>query len=74
MLKRYRKQAGFTQAELAKKLGYKSAQFVSNWERGVSALPVDKFKAFSKHTGCPISFLVKQKTERTRALVLGRVA
>lgn len=38
-LKAYRQKQGMTQHELAKKLGY-TAQFVTNWERGVSNPPV----------------------------------
>jgi transcriptional regulator with XRE-family HTH domain len=32
--------AGLTQMEVASKLGYKSPQFVSNWERGLSSPPI----------------------------------
>lgn len=39
-LKEKRKQAGFSQGEIAKKLGYTSPQFVSNWERGLCRPPV----------------------------------
>lgn len=38
-LKEKRVSAGFTQAELASKLGDVHTQFVSNWERGMCAPP-----------------------------------
>lgn len=38
-LKEKRMSAGFTQAELAGKLGDVHTQFVSNWERGMCAPP-----------------------------------
>lgn len=38
-LKEKRLSAGFTQAELAAKLGDVHTQFVSNWERGMCAPP-----------------------------------
>ncbi len=38
-LKKKRVDAGFTQAELASKLGDVHSQFVSNWERGLCAPP-----------------------------------
>jgi transcriptional regulator with XRE-family HTH domain len=38
-LKHKRILAGLSQGEVAKTLGYTSAQFVSNWERGVSSPP-----------------------------------
>mgnify|MGYP003874816653 FL=1 len=36
-----RLRSGLTQDELARKLSYSSAQFVSNWERGISLPPLD---------------------------------
>jgi transcriptional regulator with XRE-family HTH domain len=39
-LKKKRMASGLTQIEVSKKLGYSSAQFVSNWERGLSSPPV----------------------------------
>lgn len=36
-----RRAAGLTQHEIAETLGYSTAQFVSNWERGVAAPPID---------------------------------
>jgi transcriptional regulator with XRE-family HTH domain len=41
-LKTKRQEAGLSQLEVAKKLNYSSAQFISNWERGVSCPPLDK--------------------------------
>ena len=38
-LKEKRKHAGFSQADVSQRLGYASHQFISNWERGVSAPP-----------------------------------
>jgi transcriptional regulator with XRE-family HTH domain len=39
-LKSARTQAGLSQKEVAAVLGYKSSQFVSNWERGLSSPPI----------------------------------
>ena len=39
-LKSKRIEAGLTQSEVARKLGYSSPQFVSNWERGLANPPV----------------------------------
>jgi len=41
VIKRNRIKAGVTQADLATKLGYKSPQFVSNWERGEAMPPLE---------------------------------
>ena len=40
MIKEYRNKAQLSQAELAKKLGYTTPQFVSNFERGVGKVPL----------------------------------
>lgn len=42
-LKEKRINANFSQMDLASSLGYSTAQFVSNWERGIAAPPADKF-------------------------------
>ena len=43
LLKTARIESGLTQLEIAKKLGYSSSQFVSNWERGEALPPMDHF-------------------------------
>lgn len=47
-LKENRMKAGFTQADVAEKLGYSTAQFISNWERGVSSPPVKILKQLAR--------------------------
>lgn len=39
-LRKSRMSAGLSQKEVAAALGYKSSQFVSNWERGLSSPPI----------------------------------
>lgn len=39
-LKNKRIEVGLTQSDVARKLGYSSPQFVSNWERGLANPPV----------------------------------
>lgn len=41
LLKNMRQKSGLTQLALARKLTYSTAQFVSNWERGISLPPLD---------------------------------
>jgi transcriptional regulator with XRE-family HTH domain len=43
-LKEKRVESGYTQAELANKLGDVHSQFVSNWERGLCAPPSHAFQ------------------------------
>ncbi len=43
-LKEKRIASGLSQGDVADKLGYSTAQFISNWERGVAAPPVNILK------------------------------
>lgn len=65
MLKFYREKANLTQAELAKILNYSSPQFVSNIERGISELPIKKYKIASKTLRIPTSVLISHKLKLT---------
>lgn len=48
MLKKRRIELGIQQMDIAKKLGYGSAQFISNWERGISNPPPKVIKRLAK--------------------------
>lgn len=43
-LKEKRIKKNLTQAQIAKALGYKTSQFISNWERGLSTPPAAVIK------------------------------
>lgn len=43
-LKNKRIIAGFSQKDVAMKLGYSTSQFISNWERGVSQPPLSTLR------------------------------
>lgn len=47
-LQQERTSQGITQRALADELGYSSAQFISNFERGISAPPAKKLKYLIK--------------------------
>jgi transcriptional regulator with XRE-family HTH domain len=47
-LRESRMRAGLSQAQVARKLRYGTAQFVSNWERGVSEPPLKALKTLAK--------------------------
>lgn len=47
-LAKKRKNAGITQRQVTDALGYSSAQFCSNFERGIAAPPLKKMKTYSK--------------------------
>lgn len=46
-----RKQSGLSQGDLAKQLGYSTAQFISNWERDVAPVPLMKIRELHKLIG-----------------------
>lgn len=47
-LKTAREKAGLTQDQVAKRFGWQSAQFVSNWERGISYPPIAIIKRLAR--------------------------
>jgi transcriptional regulator with XRE-family HTH domain len=51
ILKKAREDAGLTQKQLADELGYSAAQFISNWERGVSSPPIEAWPVLTKTLG-----------------------
>lgn len=76
-LKEKRIQAGLTQSEVAKKLGYSSPQFVSNWERGLANPPVFVLRDLTKMYKVPVDqmfdLIVEDfKQELQRELSAGR--
>jgi len=52
-----REKSGLTQYELAKRLGYTSGQFVSNWERGKSRPPRHILKQLSQAVGVKVKII-----------------
>ncbi|RYZ67224.1 MAG: XRE family transcriptional regulator [Proteobacteria bacterium] len=55
-LRELRNAAGLSQGDVAKIMGYSSAQFISNWERGLSLPPVTALRQ--------IAFIYKVPTEK----------
>lgn len=50
-LQRAREAKGLTQREVSLELGYSSPQFISNFERGISAPPVRRLRVLIKRYG-----------------------
>ena len=65
MLKQLREKKGLTQADVAKRLGFGNAQFVSNIERGLAKLPVKHFKKVAALYGVPVERLIDLKLKQT---------
>jgi transcriptional regulator with XRE-family HTH domain len=58
-LKERRVHVGLTQSDVAKKLGYSSPQFVSNWERGLARPPVFILRNLTKMYRVPAEQMFK---------------
>ena len=63
VLKRLRIEAGLSQGDVRKALGYTSAQFVSNWERGLSIPPVETLGELAVFYSIPSEQLFKTYLE-----------
>lgn len=57
-----REEAGLSQSTVAKKLGYSTPQFISNWERHLSLPPINAIKKMSK--------MYKEPAERIFSAIL----
>lgn len=73
-LQEKRVKANFSQSEVAQKLGYSSPQFVSNFERGLCAPPLEKLKALIplyRMDGEEVLRLMLKEEERQLRMALG---
>lgn len=52
-LQKMRMKSGLTQREVSQTLGYSSAQFISNFERGIAVPPLKKLKVLMKMYDMP---------------------
>ena len=69
-----RLKAGLSQGDVAQKLGYSSPQFVSNFERGLCAPPLEKLKvlvSLYSLNGEEVLKLMLKEEERELRLALG---
>jgi transcriptional regulator with XRE-family HTH domain len=70
-LKKARAKAGLSQREVSNALGYSTAQFISNWERGVSTPPVSGIHRIARVYGIAaqelFEHLLAQVLEDTRS-------
>ena len=62
--------ADMTQKEVSEYLGYSSAQFISNFERGISAPPLKKLKRLCARYRVPTTKVVRALLEGQRNKIL----
>jgi transcriptional regulator with XRE-family HTH domain len=65
-LKTAREKRNITQSELAKRLGYSTSQFISNWERGLCDPPLDAIPEISQFLGLSKRDVVSVILEQTK--------
>jgi transcriptional regulator with XRE-family HTH domain len=66
-LRQKRELKGFTQAQVAIKLGFGSPQFISNIERGVSRVPLKSLRAFIELYEIPKEEIIEILMDEKRA-------
>lgn len=77
-LRRKRLESGMTQTALSRVLGYKTSQFVSNWENGRSSLPLSALAQIIRVLDVPQSEIIEilmaeTKEELTTQLSVSKV-
>lgn len=72
LLQRTRQANGLTQREVSLKLGYSSAQFISNFENGIASPPLKKLAVIIKMYGLkPEPVIAKFLQGERKAIVAG---
>jgi transcriptional regulator with XRE-family HTH domain len=66
-MKRSRENAGLSQQEVGRKLGFSSPQFVSNWERGISGPPAKALIRLKTIYKLDINHVVDLMVDNTRS-------
>lgn len=69
-LQAMRTKAGLTQREVSLALGYSSAQFISNFERGIAVPPLKKLKVLVKMYDMPVETVMDMILEAEREIIL----
>lgn len=73
-LKKMREKVELTQNDVAKSLGHSTPQLVSNWERGMCALPTTSILPVAKIYKVKPAVLLAMATKDFEARVLKRIA
>ncbi len=68
-LKEYRLNKGLSQGAVARVLGYSSAQFVSNFERGLCSPPLQKLRVLVDLYGIPVDMLTELLVDSQKRLI-----
>lgn len=69
-LQKMRLEANLTQREVSEALGYSSAQFISNFERGIAVPPLKKLKVLVKMYGMPVDTVMEMILNAEREIMM----
>ena len=69
-LQSMRTNAGLTQREVCLALGYSSAQFISNFERGIAVPPLKKLKILVKMYNMPVETVMDMILDAEREIMI----
>ncbi len=73
-LKEKREECGMSQLDVAKQLGYSSPQFVSNWERGIVAPPIETIAVLIDLYKIQASQVIQKIVEDTQYYLQGHLS
>lgn len=73
-LKEKREECGLSQLEVARQLGYSSPQFVSNWERGIVAPPIDTIAILIDLYKIQPNHVIQKIVEDTKQYLAGHLS
>lgn len=73
VLKTLRQNAGVSQTDVMRALGYDTPQFISNWERGISLPPISKIKKLAKLYGTDADYLYTVVKDETIARTVAKL-
>jgi len=69
-LQKMRLESNLTQREVSEALGYSSAQFISNFERGIAVPPLKKLKVLVKMYGMPVDTVMEMILNAEREIMM----
>ncbi len=69
-LQAMRQKKGLTQRDVSQELKYSSAQFISNFERGITSPPLKKLKILIELYGLPVEKVMDLILKGTREVLL----
>lgn len=68
-IRKCREKSGLSQGDVADALGYSTAQFISNWERGLASPPLTTLPRLQKLIGIKVNTFINLYVAETRRMI-----